>query len=80
MKDGIESKKVDVLLSVCGVGALLFPWQTLEFQVGRTSLLVGVLKTLTHNRGLPLPLQVGGERAYFSQFSEIFGFTYLYFM
>jgi len=32
--------------------------KTSEFQVGRTNLLVGVLKTLTHNRNQPLPLKL----------------------
>jgi phenylalanyl-tRNA synthetase beta chain len=32
--------------------------KTLEFEVGRTNLLVGLLKTLTHNRKLSLPLRL----------------------
>jgi len=32
--------------------------KTFEFQVGRTNLLVGLLKTLSHNRNLPLPLKL----------------------
>jgi phenylalanyl-tRNA synthetase beta chain len=32
--------------------------QTLEFQVIRTSLLVGILKTISHNRKAPLPMKV----------------------
>jgi len=31
---------------------------TLEFQVARTSLLVGILKTVSHNRKSPLPIKV----------------------
>jgi len=32
--------------------------QTLEFQVARTSLLVGILKTVSHNSNLPIPIKV----------------------
>uniref|UniRef100_A0A7S4KGU1 phenylalanine--tRNA ligase n=1 Tax=Paramoeba aestuarina TaxID=180227 RepID=A0A7S4KGU1_9EUKA len=32
--------------------------KTIEFQVGRTNLLVGMLKTLNNNRKLPLPLKL----------------------
>jgi len=32
--------------------------QTAEFQVARTSLLVGILKTVSHNRGASLPIKV----------------------
>lgn len=32
--------------------------QTQEFQVARTSLLVGILKTVSHNRKAPLPIKV----------------------
>jgi len=32
--------------------------QTLEFEVARTSLLVGILKTVSHNRKAPLPIKV----------------------
>jgi len=32
--------------------------QTLEFQVARTTLLVGILKTVSHNRKAPLPIKV----------------------
>ena len=32
--------------------------KTIEFQVGRTNLLVGLLKTLAHNQFLPLPIRV----------------------
>ena len=32
--------------------------QTLEFQVGRTTLLVGLLKTISQNRKMPLPLNI----------------------
>lgn len=32
--------------------------KTLEFQVGRTTLLPGILKTLYHNKNMPLPLKL----------------------
>lgn len=32
--------------------------KTQEFQIGRTTLLVGLLKTVSHNKQLPLPIKL----------------------